>query len=268
MQKISIITVSYNSKSTIERTIRSVLGQKNVCVEYIIVDGFSSDGTVDIIREYANKHDLIKWISEKDGGIYDAMNKGIRMATGDIVGILNSDDFYASDHVLQSVVRNLSGEGSDSCYGDLLYIKSEKPYRYWKSGQARSLVTGWMPPHPAFFLKKSVYDKYGLYRLDCGTAADYELMVRMLQKNGISTRWIHEVFVVMTAGGASNQGLNSRMKANDNDKKAWVVNDLRPSAFTLILKKTSKIPQFIFAKVFSSRYSQMLKGFPENCDIK
>lgn len=257
--EISIITVSYNSKSTIERTIQSVLRQKEVCVEYIIVDGLSCDGTVDIIRKYAKKYDLIKWVSEKDSGIYDAMNKGIRIATGKIVGILNSDDFYASDNVLKIVVKTLSGAGYDSCYGDLLYIKNEKPYRYWKSGQPRSLVTGWMPPHPAFFLKKSVYDKYGLYRQDCGTAADYELMVRMLYKNGISTCWIHELFVVMTAGGASNQGMSSRMKANYNDKKAWAINGLRSFSFTLILKKTSKILQFISAKMFLSRYSRILK---------
>lgn len=254
-QLISIITISYNSIKTIERTIKSVLAQKNVCLEYIIIDGLSIDGTVDIIRNYANKYKCIRWVSEKDQGIYDAMNKGIKMATSNIVGILNSDDFYASNQVLQRVIQVLSDINIDSCYGDLLYIKDEKPYRYWISGQPRSISFGWMPPHPALFIKKNIYDKYGLYRLDCGTSADYELIVRLFRIKKITTQWIHELFVVMTAGGASNQGFKSRMNANITDRKALLLNNLHSTNLTLFLKKICKIPQFVLARFFLFKFN-------------
>ena len=232
--KISIITVSCNSSLTISSTIESVLSQKNIDLEYIIVDGASKDGTVDIIRQYAEKKSCIKWISEKDNGIYDAMNKGIGLATGEVIGILNNT--------------------LESCYGNLLYVKNKKPYRYWKSGEPRSFINGWMPPHPAFFVRKKVYEKYGVFRLDCGTAADYELMLRFLEKYKITTAWLDNIITFMTAGGASNSGFTSRINAHKNDEMAWDINKLERNMFTLYLKKIRKIPQFVKARFIRTVY--------------
>lgn len=249
--KISIITVSYNSSLTISRTIESVLSQKNVDLEYVIVDGASKDGTVDIIRQYAEKNPCIKWISEKDNGIYDAMNKGIGLATGKVIGILNSDDYYAGDTVLEEIVKTFCDDNTlESCYGNLLYVKNKKPYRYWKAGKPRSFINGWMPPHPAFFVRKVVYEKYGVFRLDCGTAADYELMLRFLERYKISSTWVNKVITHMAAGGASNSGIESRINAYKNDEMAWGINNLKPTCLTLQLKKLRKIPQYITAKFF------------------
>lgn len=251
--KISIITVSYNSSLTISRTIESVLSQKKIDLEYIIVDGASKDGTVDIIRGYAEKNSCIKWISEKDKGIYDAMNKGIGLATGEVIGILNSDDYYAGDTVLEEIVKKFYDDNFlESCYGNLLYIKENKPYRYWKSGKPRSFITGWMPPHPAFFVRSTVYEKYGVFRLDCGTAADYELMLRFLEKHQITTAWLDNIITFMTAGGASNSGLESRINAHKSDEMAWCFNGLKKNLLTLYLKKIRKLPQYIFAKFVST----------------
>lgn len=247
--KISIITVSYNSSHTISRTIESVLSQKNIDLEYIIVDGASKDGTVDIIRQYAEKNPCIKWVSEKDKGIYDAMNKGIGLATGEVIGILNSDDYYAGDTVLEEIVKTFCDDNTlESCYGNLVYVKNNKPYRCWKSGNPRSFINGWMPPHPAFFVQKKVYEKYGVFRLDCGTAADYELMLRFLEKYKISTVWVNKVITHMTAGGVSNSGFTSRVNAHKNDEMAWNVNGLKKNILTLYLKKIKKLPQFVLAK--------------------
>ena len=255
LMKISIVTVSYNSSLTITRTIESVLSQKNIDLEYIIVDGASKDGTVDIIRQYAEKKSCIKWISEKDNGIYDAMNKGIGLATGEVIGILNSDDYYAGDTVLEEIVKKFCDDNTlESCYGNLLYVKNKKPYRYWKSGEPRSFINGWMPPHPAFFVRKKVYEKYGVFRLDCGTAADYELMLRFLEKYKITTAWLDNIITFMTAGGASNSGFTSRINAHKNDEMAWDINKLERNMFTLYLKKIRKIPQFVKARFIRTVY--------------
>lgn len=250
--KISIITICFNSGTTIRRTIESVLSQKNIDLEYILVDGASNDNTVEIIKEYADKYSCIHFISEKDNGIYDAMNKGISLATGDIIGILNSDDKYAYNNVLSTVCDILGNKKLDSCYGNILYIKTKnnsvKPYRYWKSGKLRSFQYGWMPPHPAFFVKKEIYNKYGNFRLDFGTAADYELMLRFLEKYNITSVWINKLFVYMEAGGASGANLDAYRKSHKSDKEAWLVNNLEPTKGVAWLKKIRKIPQFVTAK--------------------
>ena len=249
--KISVITVCYNSAPTIRNTFESILNQKYSNIEYIVVDGSSSDKTVPLIKEYEPKFSgRMKWISEPDNGLYDAMNKGIKIATGDVIGILNSDDYYISNDVLSCVVKAITKENLDSCYGNLLYIKNNKPYRYWRSGKLKSFKLGWMPPHPAFFVKKSVYDKYGSFRLDCGVNADYELMLRFLEVYNITTKWIDRIIVCMTAGGKSNNGFQSRIKAVNDDKIAWKVNNMKPYFFTLIIKRLSKIPQFFKAMYF------------------
>ncbi len=249
---VSIITVSYNSSKTIARTVESVLTQNDVKVEYLIIDGASKDNTVAIAESYRSQFEskgfsfIIK--SEPDKGIYDAMNKGVKFATGDIIGILNSDDYYASSDVLYSVCKGFDEYSVDSLYGNLLYVKNEKPFRYWKSGNPRSLKFGWMPPHPAFFVKKDIYQKNGFFRLDCGTAADYELMLRFLEKNKISTLWINKTFTNMEAGGASGSSIEAYKKSHQNDKNAWVLNELKPAFGFAWLKKIRKIPQFITAK--------------------
>lgn len=247
--RVSVITVCYNSEKTIERTIRSVLAQKDVDLEYIIKDGGSADSTVDIIRKYAETDGRIKYVSGPDGGIYDAMNAGIAAAGGDVIGILNSDDWYAAESVLLLVAAALSDETLDSCYGNLLYVKDGKPYRYWKSGRPRTFRFGWMPPHPAFFVKKSVYERFGLFRPDCGVNADYELMLRFLHRERISSRWLDRTIVFMEAGGASNNGINARVKAVKNDALAWKVNGLKLPFYTIFLKRLRKIGQFYVRNV-------------------
>lgn len=201
-------------------------------------------------------------VSEPDNSMYDAMNKGIKMATGDIVGILNSDDFYISKNVLSYIAEIMSEKELDSCYGNILYVKNGRPYRYWKSGNYKSFRMGWMPPHPAFFVKKTIYEKYGLFRLDCGAAADYELMLRFLEKEKITTLWIDEIFTIMRVGGISNRYLSSRISAYKNDKKAWVINNLTPYFFTLIAKKIVKIPQYFCCIELMNKFYFKEKRYP------
>jgi len=249
--KISIITVCYNSAATIRDTFESVLSQTYSDIDYIVVDGNSKDETVSIIKDYELKFNgKMRWISEQDNGLYDAMNKGIKMAKGDIVGILNSDDYYSSNNVLALVVNVMSEKNIDSCYGNLLYIKKNKPYRYWRSGMQKSFKLGWMPPHPSFFVRRNIYEKYGLFRLDCVSVADYELMLRFLEKEKITTFWLDEIFIIMRTGGVSNNSFFSRINAYNNDKNGWIVNNLKPYFFTILFKKISKIPQYLLAILY------------------
>ena len=246
--KISIITVVFNGVKTIDSCINSVLSQDYPFVEYIIVDGNSSDGTKDVILSYGNH--ISQFISEPDQGIYDAMNKGIALATGDVIGILNADDFYADSTVLSRVATVLQSTNAQACYGDLEYVDGadEKLVkRKWNAGEYKenAFLYGWMPPHPTFFVRKECYSKIGNFRLDMGSAADYELMLRMIHKSGISLTYIAKVIVKMRAGGVSNSTLNNRWKANRNDKKAWSINKLRPRFYTFLLKPLRKISQFI-----------------------
>lgn len=246
--KISIITVSYNSAATIRDTIESVLSQVDCDVEYIIVDGQSSDATKAIINEYAGRID--KFISEPDGGIYEAMNKGLALATGDIIGILNSDDIYQSKHILHQVSEEFKRKQCDVVYGDLVYVErenTEKVVRKWRSGKynRNKFKFGWMPPHPTFFATKAAYNQYGLFQVRLKNAADYELMLRFLYKHELRASYIPEVFVRMRVGGFSNARIANRIKANKEDRKAWEINGLQPSPFTLWLKPFRKIFQFV-----------------------
>lgn len=255
---ITIITASYNSSLTIQDCISCVTSQSFPC-EHLIIDGASTDNTLEIVKAI---NPQARIISEPDNGIYDAMNKGIRNASGKIIGILNADDFYASPDVLSSVAKVFENPDIDACYGDLLYVAetpsspsatqqspSFKTVRYWKSGAFNSdkFYRGWMPPHPTFFVRRRVYDQYGLFNLGLGSAADYELMLRFLLKHKIRTAYIPEILVKMRTGGASNSSLNSRMQANLMDRKAWEINGLMPYPWTLFLKPLRKIPQW-FAK--------------------
>lgn len=244
--KISIITVVRNNAATIRDCIESVLSQ-TYPVEYIIIDGCSTDGTLDIIKKY--EANISKFVSESDNGIYDAMNKGLKAATGDIIGILNSDDVYAENTVLESVVSCFSKEKTDSCYGDLNYVDrndTNRVTRFWKSGcyNKEKFKNGWMPPHPVFFVKKYIYEKYGYLNLDFPFAADYELMLRFLYKHGITAAYIQKVLVKMRTGGTSKPGLYTLRSIIEN-YKAWKTNELEPNLMTFILKPISKIFQYM-----------------------
>ena len=243
--KISIITVCYNSEETISDTIQSVLSQDYKDVEYIIVDGKSTDRTLEIIQSINNG---IKLISEKDQGMYDAMNKGINIASGDVIGILNADDIYKNSQVLTKVMDAFKANVS-IVYGDIEYVKYNdlsKVVRKWKAGVFRSgkFKWGWMPPHPGFFIKKSCYESFGLFNLNLSTSADYELMLRMLEVHHLSCNYIPKTITSMRVGGASNSSLKNRLIANRNDKKAWTIHPINPFWFTFILKPLRKLPQF------------------------
>ncbi len=242
--KVSIITVSFNSGKTIEATIRSVLAQDDADIEYIIIDGGSRDNTMDIVSKY--QHRIAHVVSEPDQGIYDAMNKGVRLANGELVGILNSDDTYAYPTVIADVVKTLGD--SDAVYADLQYVDADtgKVVRHWKSGKYKSgdFLKGWMPPHPTFFLRKKYYNNHGLYVVDQGTAADYELMLRMIHRHGLKLSYLPKVITQMKTGGASNITWKQRWKANQQDRLSWQMNGLTPKWYTLWLKPLRKIFQF------------------------
>ncbi len=246
--KISIITVCRNSENTIADTIRSVLSQDHPDIEYILIDGGSTDRTLEIINAHRDK--IAKVVSEKDGGIYFALNKGLQLATGELVGLLHADDIYPSNDILSKVNTHISTNSTDSLYGDLQYVSRdniEKVIRYWKAGAYHEGIfrKGWMPPHPTFFVKRACYEKYGLFNTSLVSAADYELMLRMLHKNRISVCYLPEVLVKMRQGGMSNLSLANRIRANKEDRMAWKLNGLKPAMFTLIRKPLSKIFQFL-----------------------
>lgn len=245
--KVSLITITYNSEATIEHTIQSVLEQTHPDIEYIIVDGLSTDKTWSIIEKYKSK--ISKLISEPDKGLYDALNKGISMATGEIIGIIHSDDFYTSPNVISQVVDVFEKRQAEGAYADLYYVAkddSSKIIRKWKSGEYHHgmFLKGWMPPHPTLFVKKSCYDQFGLFNLNLGSAADYEMCLRLIHKHQIKLAYLPEYIIKMRVGGKSNVTLKNRIKANQNDRKAWVVNGLKPYFYTLYLKPLRKIVQF------------------------
>ncbi len=247
MHKISIITVVLNSVKTIEDCILSVLNQTQM-VEHILIDGASTDGTLNIINNYRNDTSIL--ISEPDNGIYDAMNKGISLSSGDIIGILNADDFYANPNVLSNVLYYFNKLDIDCCYGDLDYVSPNNTnhiFRRWRSGgfNHKKFYWGWMPPHPTFFVKKSIYNSYGLFNPNLGSSADYEIMLRFLLKWKIKVAYIPNVLVKMRYGGISNASLQNRITANLNDRKAWLVNGLTPFPWTLLLKPILKIKQYV-----------------------
>ena len=245
--KITIITVSFNSAQTIGDTLRSVAGQSYPNIEHIIVDGASTDQTMQIVTGFPH---VKKCISEKDEGIYFAMNKGIAMASGDVIGILNADDLYADNGVIAKVAAVFENPAVDATYADLVFVDREdvsKVVRTWKSGPFKrsSMYNGWMPPHPTFFVRKTLYEKYGLFNTVLRSAADYELMLRFLLKHEINLSYIPQTIINMRQGGKSTASISNRIKANVEDRKAWRMNGLKPHFFTLILKPLRKIKQFI-----------------------
>jgi glycosyltransferase involved in cell wall biosynthesis len=246
--KISILTVAYNSAGTIADTLASVRAQDYPQVEHLVVDGASADGTMAVVSRFPH---VAQAISEPDRGLYDAMNKGLRWATGDVVGILNSDDFYARPQVLSRVAALMEQTGADALYADLDYVDhrdTQRIVRQWKSGDYAEdrFLRGWMPPHPTFFARRSVYERLGGFDTRLRCSADYELMLRFLFKNQVSVCYLPEVIVRMRTGGMSNATLSHRLRANREDREAWRMNGLSPRFYTFLLKPLSKISQYRF----------------------
>lgn len=244
--KISIITTTYNSAATVHDTLQSVAAQSYPDVEHIVVDGVSRDNTLEIVGQYPH---VCKIISEHDQGLYDAMNKGIGLATGDVIAFLNSDDFYIHPEVLSQVAAHLQETQADALYADLEYVDrchTDRVVRYWKSGSYQSLrfLKGWMPPHPAFFARRSVFERLGGFDTRFRYSADYELMLRFLFRHRISVCYLPKTLVRMRTGGISNASLLHRWQANREDLMAWHTNGLRPRFYTLWLKPLSKISQY------------------------
>jgi glycosyltransferase len=244
---ISIITATYNSSETIRDTLLSIRQQEYPDIEHIIIDGKSTDDTLDIIKKFPH---VSRIISEKDDGIYDAMNKGVAAVTGDVVGILNSDDVYRHSKVLTKVMEAFKDPAVDVVYGDLQYVKFEdldKVTRTWKSGTftKRKFYYGWMPPHPSFFVRRKVYEHAGHFNSSLRSAADYEFMLRVLLKYDHHVQYIPEVLVKMRTGGMSNASFHHRIRANREDREAWRLNNIRPYFFTIPFKPLRKVFQFI-----------------------
>lgn len=247
--KISVITVVRNNAKTIKCAIDSVLSQTYKNIEYIIIDGASTDGTVEIVKSYGEK--IAAFVSEPDRGLYDAMNKGIKLATGEIVGILNSDDFYIHNRVIERVVREFEEKGVDSVYADLVYVKPEnlnKVVRYYDSSHfsPEKFAYGWMPAHPTFFVKRWVYEKYGVFRTDLKIGADFDLLVRFLYTHKITYSYIKEVLVKMRVGGVSTSfssiwinNIEQLKICRDNgiDTNIWKILSKYPSKIMGILKR-------------------------------
>ena len=243
---VSVITTSYNSEKTISDTLQSVAIQKYPNIEHIIIDGASKDHTLEIVKGF--KH-VKKVVSEPDKGLYDAMNKGLAICTGDIVGFLNSDDLYIAADVIDRIVDQFNKEKADALYADLVYVNptnTKKVVRKWRANKfgLSKFLFGWMPPHPTFFVKKEIYDRLGGFNTSLKSSADYELMLRFLYKHRIKVCYLPQVIVKMRTGGMSNATLLNRIKANNEDRAAWKINDLKAYFFTPWLKPLRKITQY------------------------
>ena len=245
--KVSIITAVLNNRDHIEGAVKSIQAQTHRDIEHIVVDGGSTDGTIEILRDYPAK--AFRLMHEEKKGVYDSLNKGISVATGDIVGILHSDDFLAYPSAIEDVVNTFITERVDGVYGDLSYVKRNTPgksIRYWQAGDFKytNLKKGWVPPHPALFLKKSVYNKFGLFNTAFSISADYDFMLRALAGEGIRVSYLPRVLVKMRLGGLSNKSLLCVLKKSYQDYKVLKKN-LIPSPFlVLITKNFSKFKQF------------------------
>ena len=244
--KVTIITVAFNAAKTIGDTLSSVASQTYPDIEHIIIDGDSIDGTQEVIKGYQH---VAHFISEKDEGLYFAMNKGLALASGDVVAVLNADDFYTSTSAIEKVVNIFKLHNTDSVYADLVYVNKDytKITRNWKAGafSRTKFYNGWMVPHPTFFVKRECYQKLGYFDTSLRYAADYELMLRFMIKHQITSFYIPETLVIMKSGGKSNESIFNRYKINREDRRAWTINHLQPHLFTLILKPLRKLTQYI-----------------------
>lgn len=245
--KVSIITVTFNSAATLKDTIESVAHQDYTNIEYIIIDGGSNDGTDDIVRAYSNV--VSNFISEPDSGLYDAMNKGIRMATGDIVGIINSDDFYHRFDVISKVVNAFQEFRCQCVYGDVHFVKPnnlDKTVRYYSSKRfsLKGFAWGYMPAHPTFFTFRSNFERFGYYRLDYKIAADFELLVRFLYKNKLTHHYLDFDLLKMRLGGVSTASLKSTWIINQEDLRACRENGIKTNYLRLYSRYFKKILEY------------------------
>ncbi len=274
--RVSLITVTYNSGKYLEDCIRSVAKQNYNNIEHIIIDGGSTDDTISIIKRYENR--ISAWISEKDEGMYDALNKGMKMATGDVIGILNSDDMLASADVISVISETFMKNKIDSLFGDLVYvdaIDTQKILRFWKGfpyKRAR-FNYGWMPAHPTFYVRKAVVEQLGGYETHYITAADFEFMTRYLYRYRISSHYLPKLIVKMRVGGQSNSNLYGRLRANRRDYLAMKRNNIPFPLVASVLKPLIKIPQYYgfighkFVKSQPGNQESMLtqlSGFPQD----
>ena len=250
---ISIVTTTYQDVEHLKKVVEGIKKQDYPRIEYIIVDGGSKDGTVDYLKElekdfsYGWPERRVRWISEKDEGIYDALNIGIRMATGDLIGPMF--DQFANPHVLSEMVSVIEEEDSDGVHGDLYYVDEEgNPVREWKMGNTKTIRDGWMPAHPTLYLKKEVYDRFGVYKTNYRIAADYEYMIRILKNNDVRLSYIPRVLVHMFYGGTSSGGLSNYMLSFKEGKRALEENDIKGAFFITVKRTLLVLKQFVQAK--------------------
>lgn len=246
--KISIITATYNSSTTIAECIASISNQTYQNIEYIIIDGASTDNTVEIIKNTPNR--ITKIISEPDKGIYDAMNKGISLATGNIVGILNSDDFLASNDIIEVIAKTFERENCDAIFGNLDYVaskNSDKVIRRWISSPyvLGSFAKGWHTPHPTFYVKREVYEKYGVFDISLNVSADFDIMIRFLERYKINSYYLNRVIVKMRYGGESTGSILKIIRGNLNIMKAFKKNEIKVPLFYPFFRLLPKLKQFI-----------------------
>ena len=249
--KITLITVCFNSEKTIKDTLKSVLKQTYKDYEYLIIDGKSNDGTIDIIKEYEPKFNgRLKWISEKDNGLYDAMNKGIKLAKGEVIGILNSDDIFANNNVLKTISDTFKKKKCDASYSDLVFMDEETmkvPQRYFIS-KTGNYKLGWHPPHPTLYVKKNIYDKYGLYNQDYRIAADYDFMLRIM-KNKVKIAYIPKVLIHMRSGGVSTNGIKGYIKSFKESLAVLKNNEIKCAFFVNSIRTVKVVLQGVKAKI-------------------
>ena len=244
---ISIITVCLNSAATLERTLQSVLNQRGPKIEYIVIDGDSSDNTLDILNYFKGKLDII--VSEPDKGIYDAMNKGLKLATGEIIGLLNADDYYINPNVLQNISSKFDDPTIDAVFGDIEYFRSDKPQKairtYRSQGfSPKKLKNGLMPAHPALFLRKSIYDKYGLFDPSYKMAGDFEFVTRIFKNNTLKSIYLPEILVRMQMGGISTRGFKSHVVILQENMRACRTHGISTNYFKLILRYPKKLLEY------------------------
>jgi glycosyltransferase involved in cell wall biosynthesis len=255
--KISIITIVFNKVQVIEQTIQSVINQNYSDIEYIIVDGGSTDGTLSEIEIY--KPYLTKYISEPDGGIYDAINKGISLSSGEIIGLVHAGDMLFNDHVISDLVECFINTGADIVYGNTILVdpvNTEKVIRVFEGGNFnhRRFVSGWMPSHSSVYIKRSVFQMYGNYRLDLSIAADYELLLRFMYKHSVKSSYYSGLVTRFRVGGISNKNVLSFVTSGSQCYRSWKLNDLKVPFYTIPLKMLRRIPDIIFRKKRLKKY--------------
>lgn len=250
--KVSIITACYNSENTIRDTFYSVLSQTYSNIEHIIVDGGSKDKTLDIVKEYDSQyHGRLRWVSGKDKGIYDALNKGINIATGDIVGFLHSDDLLGSREAIEKIVNRFENQGCDGVYGDLIFVEADnihKIKRIWKAGRG-SFSLGWTIPHQTLYLKKEIYDRFGGYITDMTNAADNEFILRVCKDGRIKTSYIKDVLVIMKLGGASTKSIQSNKKGFQEVQISLKMHGIKLPFVVNSIRLLSKVKQVVAARI-------------------